>query len=68
MIREEAIGATAIERRAVFDLLAHPSCLYVTDPEFRAVDLACELVRSAGERGAIVDLETIAERARLRRA
>ncbi|HVC93088.1 MAG TPA: polysaccharide deacetylase family protein [Pirellulales bacterium] len=56
----------AIDRRAVFDLLAHPSCLYVTDPEFRAVDLACELVRAAGQRAAIVDLATIAERARLR--
>ena len=26
----------AIEHRAVFDFLGHPSCLYVTDPEFRA--------------------------------
>ena len=56
----------AIDQRAVFDLLAHPSCLYVTDPEFRAVDLACELVQAAGQRAAIVDLGTIAERARLR--
>jgi len=54
----------AIECRAVFDFLAHPSCLYVVDPEFRAVELICDLVRRAGDRAAIVDLETIARRVR----
>jgi peptidoglycan/xylan/chitin deacetylase (PgdA/CDA1 family) len=54
----------AIEHRAVFDFLGHPSCLYVTDPEFRAVDLICELVRKAGPKAAIVGLDTIAARAR----
>src|SRR5262249_7594578 len=29
----------AIEHRAAFDFLGHPSCLYVTDPDFRAVSL-----------------------------
>jgi peptidoglycan/xylan/chitin deacetylase (PgdA/CDA1 family) len=55
----------AIEQRAAFDFLGHPSCLYVTDPEFRTVDLICELVRKAGNRAAVVDLGTIAKRARL---
>ncbi len=54
----------AIENRAVFDFLGHPSCLYVTDPEFRAIDLICNLVKKAGKRAAIVDLDTIAQRAK----
>ncbi len=54
----------AIESRAVYDFLGHPSCLYVTDPEFRAIDLICGLVRKAGARAALVDLGTIARRAR----
>ncbi|MCC2667701.1 MAG: putative xylanase/chitin deacetylase [Armatimonadetes bacterium] len=52
----------AIEKRAVFDFLAHPSCLYVTDPEFRTVELIADLVRKAGDRAALVDLDTIARR------
>jgi peptidoglycan/xylan/chitin deacetylase (PgdA/CDA1 family) len=55
-----------IANRAVFDFLAHPSCLYVTDPKFQAIDLICDLVRKAGKRAALVDLDTIAARARLR--
>jgi peptidoglycan/xylan/chitin deacetylase (PgdA/CDA1 family) len=51
-----------IEHRAVFDFLGHPSCLYVTDPEFRAIELILDLVRKAGERAAIVSLDTIAGR------
>ena len=54
----------AIENRAVFDFLAHPSCLYVMDPEFQSIDLICDLVRKGGNRAAIVDLNTIAARAR----
>lgn len=58
----------AIDNKAVFDFLAHPSCLYVTDPEFRAVELICDLVKKAGtERAALVDLNTIALRAKLRK-
>ncbi len=52
----------AIERRAVFDFLGHPSCLHVVDPELRTVDLICDLVAAAGERARIVDLDTIARR------
>jgi peptidoglycan/xylan/chitin deacetylase (PgdA/CDA1 family) len=50
-----------IEQRAVFDFLAHPSCLYVVDPEFQAIDLICSMTRKAGERAALVDLRDIAE-------
>jgi peptidoglycan/xylan/chitin deacetylase (PgdA/CDA1 family) len=56
----------AIDKRAVFDFLGHPSCLYVVDPEFRTVDLICELARKAGPRAALTDLDTIARRAQLR--
>jgi hypothetical protein len=58
--------AWAIEHGAVFDFLGHPSCLYVTDPEFRAIDLICALVRKAGAKAALVGLDTLAERARVR--
>ncbi len=53
-----------LENRAVFDFLAHPSCLYATDPEFQAVELICALVGKAGDRAALVDLQTIAQRGR----
>lgn len=52
----------AIENRAVFDFLAHPSCLYVVDPEFKSVDLICDIVGKAGNKAALVDLTTIARR------
>jgi hypothetical protein len=57
----------AIESRAVFDFLGHPSCLYVMDPRFQAIDLICDLVKKAKKRAVLVDLGIIAERARLRR-
>jgi hypothetical protein len=44
----------------VFDFLAHPSCLVVEDPKFETIQLICALVRRAGEKAALVDLETIA--------
>ena len=53
----------AIAQRAVFDFLAHPSCLYVTDPQFRAIELICDLVRQAGERATFADLNQLAQRA-----
>ena len=54
----------AIENRAVFDFLAHPSCLVVADPQFRAIELIADLTRQAGRKAAIVDLGTIAARAK----
>jgi hypothetical protein len=48
----------------VFDFLAHPSCLYVVDPKFRAIDLICDRVRIAGDKAELVNLKTIADRVR----
>jgi peptidoglycan/xylan/chitin deacetylase (PgdA/CDA1 family) len=53
----------AIEHRATFDFLAHPSCLGVMDPEFRTIDLICKLVEQAGDRAAITDLAAMTRRA-----
>jgi peptidoglycan/xylan/chitin deacetylase (PgdA/CDA1 family) len=52
----------AIERGAVYDFLAHPACLYVMDPKFETIDMISELVKGAGDKAAIVDLDTIARR------
>lgn len=52
----------AIEHRAVYDFLSHPSCLVAMDPEFRAVELICGLVREAGPKAKLVGLDTIAKR------
>jgi Polysaccharide deacetylase len=56
----------SIENRACYDFLGHPSCLYVTDPQFRTIDLICDLVRAAGDRAEIVDLNTLALRGKER--
>ncbi len=59
----EAIQAAVswtIEHRAVFDFLAHPSCLYVTDPEFRTIDLICDLVNKSQDKAEFADLDRIA--------
>jgi peptidoglycan/xylan/chitin deacetylase (PgdA/CDA1 family) len=53
-----------LDNGAVFDFLGHPSCLYVTDPDFKAIELICEMTRKAGDRAALVDLGTIAARIR----
>ena len=52
----------AIEHRAVFNFLAHPPCLYVTDPEFRTIDLICDLVQKSSDKAEFADLEHIARR------
>jgi peptidoglycan/xylan/chitin deacetylase (PgdA/CDA1 family) len=52
-----------IEHKAVFDFLAHPSCLGVVDPKFRALDLICDLVEASAGRAKLVDLDAIARRA-----
>jgi len=54
----------AIERRLCFDFLGHPSCLYVTDPQFKTIDLICDLVEQAGSRAGIADLEQLSRRAK----
>lgn len=63
-LKAVALGVEwAIAHRAVYDFLCHPSCLYVVDPEFKSIDLICELVRKAGSKAALVDLDTVAARA-----
>jgi hypothetical protein len=59
----EAIGRGvnwAIKNHAVFDFLAHPSCLGVIDPGFKTIDLICEHVRAAGDAAELVDLNQVA--------
>ena len=51
-----------IEHGQVYDFLSHPSCLGVVDPEFRAIDLICDLVDRSKGRARIVGLDTIARR------
>lgn len=51
----EAIAWT-IDNQAVFDFLAHPSCLGVVDPNFETIDLICRLVREAGTRASLSNL------------
>jgi peptidoglycan/xylan/chitin deacetylase (PgdA/CDA1 family) len=59
-----AAVARAIERRAVFCFLGHPSCLGVVDPSHRTIEMIADLVRAAGDRAAIVGLEMIARQTR----
>ena len=56
-----AVGWT-IEHRAVFDFLTHPSCLDVTDPEFRTIDLICDLVQKSPDKAEFANLDRIARR------
>jgi peptidoglycan/xylan/chitin deacetylase (PgdA/CDA1 family) len=48
-----------IENRAVFDFLAHPSCLGVVDPEFKTIDLICNMVDKASSTAELVDLDAV---------
>ena len=52
-----------IEHHAVFDFLAHPSCLGVVDPEFRAIDLICDLVEQSRGAAELVTLDRVAQSA-----
>ncbi|MBI3838565.1 MAG: chitin deacetylase, partial [Planctomycetia bacterium] len=52
----------AIDNGAAYDFLSHPSCLYVTDPEFRTIDMVCDMVRKAGKRAELVGLDALAKR------
>ncbi|HKB02924.1 MAG TPA: hypothetical protein VKD90_11935, partial [Gemmataceae bacterium] len=54
---------SVIEKRWVFDFLAHPSCLGVVDPEFKTVDLILDLVKKAKGNAVIVGLDDVARRA-----
>lgn len=48
-----------IARGTVYDFLAHPSCLAIEDPEFRAIDLICDLVDKSRGQAAITSLDKI---------
>ncbi len=50
----------AIKNRATFDFLAHPSCLGVVDPQFKTLDLICELVEKSNGAAELVTLDQIA--------
>jgi hypothetical protein len=50
----------------VFDFLGHPSCLYVTDPQFKTIDLICDLVEKAGPRARLANLDAISMRAAIK--
>lgn len=50
-----------IQHRAVFDFLAHPSCLGVVDPEFKTIDQICDMVERAGPNAELVDLDALAQ-------
>ncbi len=52
----------AIEHHAVFDFLAHPSCLGVVDTKFQAIDLICDLVDQSQGQAEIVSVDVIAQR------
>jgi len=52
----------AIENRAVFDFLAHPSCLGVVDPEMKTIRRICEIVNKHADKAEIVGLDSIAAR------
>ncbi|MBL8815915.1 MAG: polysaccharide deacetylase family protein [Planctomyces sp.] len=56
----EASIVWAIDNSAVFDFLAHPSCLVSADPEFRAIDAICRLVQSQAPRVEFATLDQIA--------
>jgi len=55
----------AIENRLTYDFGVHPSIMYVEDPEFKAVNLICDLVNAAGQDAKIVGLDKFADRAKL---
>lgn len=52
----------AIQHRAVFDLLTHPSIMAIEDPKFRTYELICDLVAQSGGQAQVVSLDTIARR------
>lgn len=52
----------SIEHRAVFDFLAHPSCLGVIDPELKAIDLICDLVDASHGKAELATLDEVARR------
>jgi Polysaccharide deacetylase len=54
---------SVIARGDAFDFLAHPSCLGVVDPQFKTIDLICDLIEQSRGAAEIVSLEVLAKRA-----
>ena len=52
----------ATEHRACYDFLAHPSCLYVVDPKFEAIELICDLVEESRGKAKLATLDELARR------
>lgn len=50
----------AVEQRAVFDFLGHPSCLSVTDPAMKTIDLICRTVLQSREQARLATLDEVA--------
>jgi peptidoglycan/xylan/chitin deacetylase (PgdA/CDA1 family) len=50
----------AIAERATFDLLTHPSCMVVEDPNFETFKLICDLVQQSQGQAEIVGLDALA--------
>ena len=53
----------AIEHGAVYDYLSHPAVLYAKDPQFKTIEMICDIVKGAGDRARIVGLDELAKRA-----
>jgi hypothetical protein len=53
----------AIEHGMVYDYLSHPAVLSVKDPQFKTIDMICDIVERAGDRAMIVGLDELAKRA-----
>jgi len=52
---------TTRDQGAVFDLLCHPSIMYVEDPEFQTIKHVCEFVKQHSRQMQIVSLDEIAQ-------
>ncbi|GIW96287.1 MAG: hypothetical protein KatS3mg110_4328 [Pirellulaceae bacterium] len=53
----------AIQNRAVFDFLCHPSCLVVEDPQGEVFHTIGRMVTDAGDKAALVSLDDVAKQA-----
>jgi hypothetical protein len=60
----QQVVTQAIEKRYVFVLLGHPSCLSVMDPDFATFKLITRLVRESSGKARIVGLDAIAGQVR----
>jgi len=57
----------AIDARTTFHFLAQPSCLYVVDPDSRAIELIIDRLRATDGRAVLVGLGAHASRGGVRK-